>query len=230
MNGRVRGGPNAPVAGRTRPAAVSWKQPPHPIPPTPPTRVAHDPDVLLPGEELRWIEAAQHGDRQAFARLVEHYWDRLYRWLFHLTRNRHQAEDLAQETFAKTLAALGSFRPGSNFRAWLFRIGHNNFVNLKRGERRTKQQMPDDVPAAAAGGGTLDYLADREALAVVVKAIQELPPEFRSALLLHTQEGMSYREVAAILKTTEETARWRVFKARQKLMKVLNPELVPPGK
>jgi RNA polymerase sigma-70 factor (ECF subfamily) len=192
--------------------------------------VAHDPDVLLPGEELRWIEAAQHGDRQAFARLVEHYWDRLYRWLFHLTRNRHQAEDLAQETFAKTLAALGSFRPGSNFRAWLFRIGHNNFVNLKRGERRTKQQMPDDVPAAAAGGGTLDYLADREALAVVVKAIQELPPEFRSALLLHTQEGMSYREVAAILKTTEETARWRVFKARQKLMKVLNPELVPPGK
>ncbi|QEL15923.1 RNA polymerase sigma factor [Limnoglobus roseus] len=203
-------------------------QPPKPGPPTLPTRVPHDTDALLPGEELRWIEAAQAGDRTAFARIVEHYWDRLYRWLYHLTRNRHQAEDLVQETFMKALGALGSFRPGSNFRAWLFRIGHNNFVNLKRSERRTRHPLPDESPAPAPGGSTLDNMADREAVSEVAKAIQELPPEFRSALLLHTQEGLAYREIAAILKTTEETARWRVFKARQKLMKVLAPELVPP--
>ena len=228
MNGRVLGWPNASGAGRRQPDELSWQQTQTPIPPTPPTRVSHDQDVLLPGEELRWIEAAQTGDRDAFAKIVEHYWDRLYRWLFHLTRNRHQAEDLVQETFTKTLAAIGSFRAGSNFRAWLFRIGHNNFVNLKRSEKRTKQPLSDDMAAVAPGGGMLDHLADRETLSVVVKAIQELPPEFRSALLLHTQEGLSYREIAAILKTTEETARWRVFKARQKLMKVLAPELVPP--
>ena len=233
MNGRVRGLPKAPVAGLPRPGAVLCPDNPKeadrlsPFPPTPPNRVSHTQDDLLPGEELRWIEAAQAGDREAFAKIVELYWDRLYRWLFHLTHDRHQAEDLVQETFAKTLAALGSFRPGSNFRAWLFRIGHNNFVNLKRAERRTKLALPEEITATTGGTGTLEALTDRETLAVVLKAVQELPPDFRAALLLHAQEGMSYREVANILKTTEETARWRVFKARQKLMKVLNPDIVP---
>jgi RNA polymerase sigma-70 factor, ECF subfamily len=194
-----------------------------------PPRVPPDPDALAPaGAESEWIQAAQAGDRRAFARLVEAYWDRLHRWLYHLTRDRHQAEDLVQETFLKALAALGSFRPGSNFRAWLFRIGHNNFVNLKRGEKRTKHPLPEDAPAPAAAG-PIDALADREAVTVVAKAVGELPVEFRAALLLHTQEGLSYREVAAILRTTEETARWRVFKARQKLMKVIAPELLPPS-
>lgn len=198
-----------------------------PFPPTPPVRVTHDQDAVLRSEELRWIEAAQAGDREAFGALVGKYWDGLHRWLFHLTRDRHRAEDLTQETFTKSLAAIGSFRPGSNFRAWLFRIGHNNFVNLKRSERRTKSPFAEDTPASAPGPSAHEQLADRESLAVVLKAVGELPADFRAALLLHAQEGMSYREVANILKTTEETARWRVFKARQKLMKVLNPELIP---
>jgi RNA polymerase sigma-70 factor (ECF subfamily) len=185
---------------------------------------------LRPGEESEWIRAAQLGDSHAFGNVVNHYWDRLYRWLYHLTRNRHQAEDLTQETFLKALSHLQSFQVGSNFRAWLFRIGHNNFVNLKRAERKTKQALPEDVPAKSLNDGPIDTMADREAVSAVAEAVSQLPPEFRSALLLHTQEGLSYREVAAILKTTEETARWRVFKARQKLMKVLAPELLPPAK
>jgi len=191
--------------------------------------VPHDPDALAPdGGESEWIQAAQAGDRQAFARLVEAYWDRLHRWLFQLTRDRHRAEDLTQETFLKALAAIGSFRAGSNFRAWLFRIGHNNFVNLKRAEKRASLPFPEETPAPA-GVSPADALADREVLGEVAKAVSELPPDFRAALLLHTQEGLNYREVAAILKTTEETARWRVFKARQKLMTVLDPELLPPA-
>lgn len=186
-----------------------------------------DPDPLLPGEESDWIVAAQDGDRTAFARLVERYWDRLYRWLYHLTRDRHRAEDLVQETFLKALAALDSFRAGSNFRAWLFRIGHNNFVNLKRAERRTGAALPEDASAAAAGPA--DVASDREAVRAVAEAVGRLPPDFRAALMLRAEEGLSFREVAAVLNITEETARWRVFKARQKLMKVLAPELLPPG-
>lgn len=193
----------------------------------PPRRVTPDPDPLLPGEEAEWIVAAQDGDRAAFARLVERYWDRLYRWLYHLTRDRHQAEDLVQETFLKALAALDSFRAGSNFRAWLFRIGHNNFVNLKRAERRTGGVLPEDASSHEAG--PIDVAQDREAIRLVAQAIRELPPDFRAALTLRADEGMSFREVAAVLNVTEETARWRVFKARQKLLKVLAPELLPPG-
>ncbi len=224
MNGRVRRLPAA-AAGLCQPEGISCPDALTPFPQTPPIRVPNESDSLPRAEELRWIEAAQTGDRDAYAQLVTHYWDKLYRWLYHLSHDRHQAEDLTQETFTKALAALSSFRPGSNFRAWLFRIGHNNFVNLKRSERRTRQPLSDEMPAVSKGADSSDQLATRESLAVVLKAVQELPNDFRAAILLHAQEGMSYREIANILKTTEETARWRVFKARQKLMKVLNPEL-----
>jgi RNA polymerase sigma-70 factor (ECF subfamily) len=187
-----------------------------------------EPEHALPDEEADWIRAAQSGDRSAFAQLVDRYWDRLYRWLYHLTRDRHTAEDLTQETFLKTLAAIRSFRPGSNFRAWVFRIGHNNFVNQKRSDRRTKHPLPDDA-AGLESSGPVHAAEDREALELVAKAVTELPSDFRAALLLRVEEGLSFREVAKVLGTTEETARWRVFKARQKLMKVLSPELLPPG-
>lgn len=209
------------------PAGVLWKERVTPWSASSP-RVFPDPEPRV-GEEAETILAAQAGDRLAFSRLVERYWDRLYRWLFHLTRDRHQAEDLTQETFLKALAALASFRTGSNFRAWLFRIGHNNFVNLKRSGKRVRGATNDETEAPPEAAPA-DSLAGRESVAAVLAAVQNLPTDFRTALLLHTQEGLSYREIAAIVKTTEETARWRVFKARQKLMKVLHPDLLPPGK
>lgn len=203
---------------------------PQPEPRRTERRVTRDTDPPPPpesAEEADWIRDAQAGDRAAFARLVERYWDRLYRWLYHVTRDRHAAEDLTQETFLKALAALKSFRPGSNFRAWVFRIGHNNFVNQKRSDRRTKHQLSDD---AATGEISAETTAEnREALEIVAKAVAELPEDFRAALTLRVEEELSFRDVAKILNTTEETARWRVFKARQKLMKVLSPELLPPG-
>jgi RNA polymerase sigma-70 factor (ECF subfamily) len=192
--------------------------------------VSLEPDPLSPhaGDEEDWIRAAQAGDRAAFARLVERYWDRLYRWLYRLTRDRHAAEDLTQETFLKALAAVRSFRPGSNFRAWVFRIGHNNFVNLKRADRRTRVPLADET-ASPEIGDVESTAENRESLEAVGKAVAALPPDFRAALMLRVEEGLSFREVAKVLGTTEETARWRVFKARQKLMRVLSPELLPPG-
>ncbi|MCS7022326.1 MAG: sigma-70 family RNA polymerase sigma factor [Gemmataceae bacterium] len=177
-------------------------------------------------EEAGWIRAAQAGDRTAFAQLVERYWERLYRWLYQLTQDRHAAEDLTQETFLKALAGLNSFRLGSNFRAWLFRIGHNNFVNRKRGERHRAGPLPEEVGWS---GNTAELTAEqREWLERVQEAVARLPLDFRAALLLRVYEELSFREVARILHTTEETARWRVFKARQLLLQQLAPELLPP--
>jgi RNA polymerase sigma-70 factor (ECF subfamily) len=196
-------------------------------------RVPSDPPAEVPElaaqVEARWLRAAQAGDRSAFAQIVEAYWDRLYRWLFQLTRDRHRAEDLTQETFLKALAALKSFKAGTNFRAWLFRIGHNNFVNLKRADRRATVQIPEETSETGiAGAGTI--AADREALTAVQKAIADLPVDFRVALLLRAEEGLSFKDMAAILQTTEETARWRVFKARQKLLASVPPDFLPPPK
>lgn len=184
-------------------------------------------EPALPNEEADWIRSAQSGDGDGFARLTERYWDRLYRWLYHVTRDRHVAEDLTQETFLKALGAIKTFRPGSNFRAWVFRIAHNNFVNQKRSEKRTRLSLPEDC-ASADHGGVEATTENRETLEVVSRAVAELPDDFRSALMLRVNEELSFGEVAKILGITEETARWRVFKARQRLKKVLKPELLPP--
>lgn len=190
--------------------------------------MARDGPEKLLAEESDLIAAAQAGDRPAFAVLVERYWSRLYRWLYHLTHDSHAAEDLAQETFLKAFSGLRTFRPDSNFRAWLFRIGHNNFVNQQRLRHGHRQPLPADVPSNAEG--PVEETLNREALAHLTRAVGRLPTEFRSAFLLRAEEGLSFRQIAGVLRITEETARWRVFKARQKLLQALSPELLPPSK
>ena len=101
-------------------------------------------------------------------------------------------------------------------------------MNLKRTERRNRVPLPEDATAPERGGPG-GGAADREALDAVAEAVAGLSEEFRSALVLHVQEGMAYKDVAKVLNTTEETARWRVFKARQKLLKVLPEDILKEG-
>lgn len=180
-----------------------------------------DPSPPLPDDELRLVARAQGGDRLAFSALVGRYWDRLYRWLYHLARDRHAAEDLTQETFLKAFAGLDKFHTGTNFAAWLFRIAHNNFANhYHRSNLRASRPLPDDLPART--GGPADEAQNRETIQALSRAIGRLPADFRAALLLRVEEGLSFRQIADVLDLTEETARWRVFKARQKLLNVLS--------
>lgn len=176
-------------------------------------------------DEADLICLAQAGDRPAFAVLIDRYWERLYRWLCRLTRDGNIAEDIAQETFLKAFAAVNSFRPGSNFRAWLFRIAHNNFVNQRRAIRHNRQPLVPEI--AEEPNGPVGETLSREALGLIAQAIAKLPSDFRGALVLRVEEGLSFREIAEVMGITEETARWRVFKARQKLVAVLDPEMLP---
>jgi RNA polymerase sigma-70 factor, ECF subfamily len=184
------------------------------------------PDVgQAAGNEADLIRAAQAGDRPAFAVLIDRYWDRLYRWVCRLTRDPTAAEDITQETFLKAFAAVGRFQAGSNFRAWLFRIAHNNFVNQRRALRHNRQPLVPEV--AEDPRGPVGETLSREALKLIAEAVAQLPSDFRGALTLRVDEGLSFRDIAAVMGITEETARWRVFKARQKLMAVLSPDLLP---
>jgi len=174
------------------------------------------------------IRRARDGDRAAFAALVDRYWDRLHRWLYQLTHDRHAAEDLAQDAFLKAFAHLKSFRPvgaGSPrpyFAAWLFRIAHNAYANHCRGKAR-REPLPEEL--AAPGGGPEEEAASREELRELARAVQRLPAEFRSALLLRVEQDLPFADIGAVLGVTEETARWRVFKARRLLLKLLSPRL-----
>ena len=179
-------------------------------------------DSLLDEEQLL-IHTAQKGDRQAFAVLVERHWDRLYRWLYHLTHNRHTAEDLTQEALLKAFAGLPRFRTPNNFHAWLFRIAYNCFVNQWRSPERTRQPFPRNLPSQ--GESPVDEVLSRETLRLLARAIGRLPAEYRAAFLLRVEEDLSFHEIGEVLGIKEETARWRVFKARQKLMRVLAPQM-----
>jgi RNA polymerase sigma-70 factor (ECF subfamily) len=170
-------------------------------------------------EEQQRIAQAQAGDRQAFAALVHAYWPRIYRWLCGLTGNGHLAEDLTQDVFLKAWAALGSFT-GTGFRAWLFRIASNALIDSRRGPRSAKSlPLPDALPDREPGPVATALL--RESQTQVQDACDRLAEKFRGPFLLRTQEKLSFEEIAQVFGITEETVRWRVFKARQLLLNEL---------
>ncbi len=175
-------------------------------------------------EEQAWIRAAQAGDTRAYAALVDQYWPRVQRWLTGMIQDTQAAEDLAQEVFLKAWGGLGRFTAGTNFRAWVFCIARNTLIDSRRcGRSPDAGQLPDGVPAAVPG--PVSTLVARETLALVQQAVGRLPLPLREAFLLRTQEDLSYAEIARVMEQTEETVRWRVFKARQVLLEELGEAL-----
>src|SRR5262249_27470988 len=102
-------------------------------------------------------------------------------------------------------------------------IAHNCFVNHWRSTGQARQPFPEQLPDS--DEGPVEQAVSRELLNLLARAVGRLPAEFRAAFLLRAEEGLSFRQIAGVLEITEETARWRVFKARQKLLSVLAPQL-----
>ena len=163
-------------------------------------------------------------NQEAFGVLYERYVEKIYKYIYYRTGNHHDAEDLASAVFHRAMGHIETYTErGVPFQAWLYRIAYNAFLNQRRIANRSRHPFPDDVAGGEAGPD--EQAISREAMQVLARAIGRLPGEFRAALLLRIEEGLSFREIADVLETTEQTARWRVFKARQKLLSVLSPQL-----
>jgi RNA polymerase sigma-70 factor (ECF subfamily) len=176
--------------------------------------------------EHSWIRAAQAGDTQAYAAIVDRYWPRVQRWLSGLTHDTQAAEDLTQEVFLKAWNGLPRFTAGSNFRAWLFCIARRCLIDSHRcGRSPDASHLPEGIPGQATS--PISTLIARETLVLVQQAVGRLPEQIREAFLLRTQEELSYAEIGQILEVNEETVRWRVFKARQTLLEELGDALDP---
>ena len=154
--------------------------------------------------------------------------DRLYNFAQWLTQNRDEAEDLVQETYVKALKGFSSFELGTNFKAWIFRILRNTFLNSRTGLKAATVQLDlqDDDPALPVENETPEtILIDRTSERIMQEAIAELPVPFREILLLCEVEEMSYQEIAATLAIPMGTVMSRLSRARRALRSAVKEKL-----
>ena len=175
------------------------------------------------------IDHCRAGRREAFGQLVERYQNRLFHSLLHLLGSAEDAQDAAQEAFVNAFEKLGSFRGQSQFYSWLFRIAYNTAVSSKRKSGRMSVSLearrdasglePSDGNPTSEPSYAMD-VSDRQRL--VQQALSELGEEFRTALVLKEMDGMSYEEIADIVKVPLGTVRSRIHRARLELREKLS--------
>jgi RNA polymerase sigma-70 factor, ECF subfamily len=165
---------------------------------------------------------APNSIEDSFEALAMPLFDRLYNFAHWLTQNREEAEDLVQETYTKALKGFSSFQPGTNFRAWIYRILRNTFLTSRAG-LKAQQQFDSDEQAANETIHPPDQrtpesiLLDKLDHQLVHKALDQLPVVYREALLLCDFEEMSYQEISATLGVPVGTVMSRLSRARKAL-------------
>jgi RNA polymerase sigma-70 factor (ECF subfamily) len=176
----------------------------------------------------------QRGDRDAFDNLVQKYQHKIIMLVNRYVKDPHEAQDIAQESFIKAYRALGNFRGDSAFYTWLYRIAINTAKNyLVSRSRRSAEYTVDVLEAEQVvnaqqlhGMDTPEQeLLNEEIIAVIQSAIDGLPEEMRSAIMLREFEGMSYEEISQAMDCPVGTVRSRIFRAREAIDVKLKPLL-----
>ena len=188
-----------------------------------------------PADERELVRRARRGHLSAYDELVRRYQERIYATIYHMTANHEDASDLAQEAFIKAFHALRSFKGGSTFYTWVYRIAVNKTINFLK-QRKNKAQMSlNDMDLNAEHDPDLvalisDKTPRREVgLAELSEklndAMQKLSEPHRMVVALHDVQGLSHEEIAQIMGCNIGTVRSRLFYARQQLQAYLSDYL-----
>ena len=181
------------------------------------------------------VERVQRGDKAAFDLLVVKYQRKIFRLLSRLIRDTAEIEDVAQEAFVKAYRALPNFRGDSAFYTWLYRIAINTAKNylVSQGRRAPTSTQADVEDAETFDDGehlrdlnTPDsMLVTKQVGEAVNRAIDKLPEDLRTAIVLRELEGLSYEEIAESMQCPIGTVRSRIFRAREAIALELRPIL-----
>ncbi len=161
---------------------------------------------------------------ESFEQLAMPHFERLYNFACWLTQDRQEAEDLVQETYAKALKGFASFQPGTNFRAWIYKILRNTFLTSRTGLKAAATVSIDEsaeeiLPATVETPESI--LLQRSDSELVQQAMEKLPVAHREVLLLCEVEEMSYQEISATLAVPIGTVMSRLSRARKALRDAL---------
>ena len=181
-------------------------------------------------------------DQATFAEQAMPLMSSLYSGALRMTRNPADADDLVQETYLRAYRGFGGFQEGTNLKAWMYRILTNTYINAYRAKQRRPDETDLDevedlylyrrlggLEAARSGRSAEDELMDTFSEAEVKTAIEELPENFRMAVLLADVEGFSYKEIAEILVIPIGTVMSRLHRGRKALQKALYDYAVTHG-
>ncbi len=167
--------------------------------------------------------SAARPQSESFAELAMPLFTQLYNFAHWLAQNREEAEDLVQDTYVKALRGFSTFQPGTNFRAWMYRILRNTFLSSRTGMKAVQtvpleEEESAPVAAAIADNQTPEtILIDRNHQSLLQSALEELPLHFREILLLCEVEEMSYQEIADTVAVPIGTVMSRLSRARAAL-------------
>jgi RNA polymerase sigma-70 factor (ECF subfamily) len=165
----------------------------------------------------------QKGSPAAFEVLVRQHQRMIHSLTFRMTGSLADAEDLAQETFLRAYAQIGTFRGTAKFSTWLYRIAVNTCLNWRQSEARRFElhlDCAEEMSAQHLNGETAP--AENQASQQVQSALLKLPAKQRAAIVLTIYDGLNHAEAAQVLGCSETTVSWRVFAARRKLKRWLS--------
>lgn len=178
-----------------------------------------------------WMQSAKQGDESAFACLVKAYQDKIWSMAYYMTKNHHDAEDVAQEVFLKLWRSLDSYREDCEVSVWIMRIAKNACYDYLRKRKRTQaepltveyegEQVERSLPDTDLQSNPAAAMEDKERREAVARALLRLPPEHREVLTLRYMSGMSYEQIAQVLGEREGTVKSRLWRAKRHLKKIL---------
>ena len=175
-------------------------------------------------EDQQVINAVMNGDVNAYSILVRQYQKPIFNLMYRVTGSSEDAKDLTQETFIKAYEKLDHFRMGARFFPWLYTIGYNHARNfIQRG--KPFQQSSDEDFEKYAG---VDYPSQQEERVLaqidflrIYQALEQLPMDYREAVILHYHEGLSMEDIATALQLSVSGAKMRVHRGIKKLREII---------
>ena len=178
--------------------------------------------MALEQPDLGILRKAQRGDERAFSIIVRAYERPIYNYVLRLVGDRALAEDLTQDIFLKIFKSLHTFDRRANFQTWLVSVSRNLCIDHYRSVRKERETIDRDVDAgeltpAAPGQNAYQALEQRDRVELLRKAMAELPPTLREAVVKRDIQELSYQEIADQLSLPEGTVKSRINRGRTEL-------------